>query len=105
MKNPGSDASLGVSAITLVGPSISSVKAKRKGGNLRLTLKGSDFLTGATVEVTDGNGTQIAPISVIRKSGTKLRATIIGQTSGNLLVVRAVNPGPAYSSPANVFAP
>lgn len=105
VKNPGSDASLGVAAITLVGPSISSVKAKRKGSNLRLTLKGTDFLTGATVEVTDGNGTQIAPISVVRKSGTKLRATIIGQTSGNLLVVRAVNPGPAFSSPANVLAP
>ena len=105
VKNPGTDASLGISAITLRGPTITSVKLQKKGGNLRLTLKGADFLTGATVTVADASGEDIPTISVIRKSGTKLRATIPRQTSGAFLTVRAVNPGPAYSSPTTAVAP
>lgn len=105
VKNPGSDASIGVSAINLVGPTIDSVKPKKKSGNLRLTLKGANYLPGATVEVANSNGDPIATISVVRKSATKLRATIAAQTAGTVLIVRAANPGPAYSGPSTVVAP
>ena len=105
VKNPGSDASIGVSAITLRGPSITFIKLQKKGANLRLTVKGADFLAGSTVTVANASGVEIPTISVVRKSGTKLRATIPGQPSGAVLTVRAVNPGPAYSSPAMAVAP
>lgn len=105
VKNPGSEASIGVAALTLVGPTINSIKPKKKSGNLRLTLKGADYLPGATVVVTNASGDTIATISVVRKSGSKLRATIAGQPAGTVLTVRAANPGPAYSGPSTVVAP
>ncbi len=105
VKNPGTDASVGIAALTLRGPTITFVKLQKKGANLRLTLKGADYLAGATVEVTNASGEGIPTISVIRKSGTKLRATIPGQPSGAVLTVRAANPGPAYSSPSTAVAP
>lgn len=104
VRNPGSEASVSVSAVTLIGPAITSVKPKRKGSSLRLTIKGSNFLTGATVLVTAA-GEPVPGTSVVRKSASKIRATIGSQTAGTILTIRVLNPGPAPSEPAVVVAP
>ncbi len=105
VKNPTSPRSADLSVLTLVGPEITNVKAKRKGANLRLNIKGANFLAGATVSVTDASGTEITVTIVARKSTKKLVATIPGVASGTVLTVRVLNPGPAPSAPATVTAP
>jgi hypothetical protein len=106
-RNPGSDLSPPVAALTLVGPEIASVRAKRTSTGLRLTIKGERFLAGATASVEDPSGAEVPLASVARKSARKLRVTIAAGAvaSGTVLTVRVLNPGPAPSEPATVTAP
>lgn len=106
-RNPGSATSPAVTALTLVGPEIASVKAKKKGTGVRLNVTGANFLAGATVVVTDADGNAVPVAGVKRKNAKKISATIAGGavTSGETLTVVVANPGPAPSAPATVVAP
>jgi hypothetical protein len=107
VRNPGSDASAEVAVLTLEGPKIASVRVKRKGANLRLTVKGDDFLPGATVDVRTAAGDTVPVAAVSRKSARKIKATIAASAvpAGTVLTVRVINPGPAPSSPASATVP
>lgn len=107
VRNPGSDASASLVVLTLEGPTITSIKAKRKPSGVRLNIKGANFLPGATVEVRDGAGTVIPTASVTRTSNKKIKATVAVSAvpAGAVLTVRVLNPGPAPSSAATVTVP
>jgi hypothetical protein len=107
VRNPSGPVSAAVNALVLVGPEITRVKAKRGGGLLKLNVKGTDFLPGATLVVTNGAGEEITLASVVRKSVKKIRATVelSAVTSGEQLTVRVANPGPALSNAATATVP
>jgi hypothetical protein len=107
VRNPGSDASAALTVLTLEGPTITAVKAKRKPTVVRLNIKGTNFLAGATVEVRNAAGDVIATASVTRTNSKKIKATVTAASvpAGAVLTVRVLNPGPAPSAAATVTVP
>jgi hypothetical protein len=105
-RNPGSAASPAIEAVTLVGPEIARVKAKRTSAAVRLNVKGANFLPGADVKVI-AVGANVPVLSVNRKNTKKITATIAtgAVSSGVILTVVVLNPGPAPSAPSSVLAP
>lgn len=105
-RNPNSGLSGAVVSVTLLGPSIVKLKAKRGASATTLTFKGKSYLPDVGVEVVDANGAGVEVLSVNRIDSKNLKATISTDVaSGTLLTVRLFNPGPAYSDPANVVVP
>lgn len=107
VRNPGSEPSVSLVALSLVGPDIASSKIKRAGSRYKITLKGANFLTGATVSIVGPDNEPVAVATVVRKSATKIRATFdrASVASGAALQVRVVNPGPAAGAAVTVTVP
>ena len=107
VRNPGSDPSESVAALTLVGPLITNVKTKTVDAGVKLTIDGTNFLKGSTVTASDDGGSPIALTKIKRKSKTRLVATVPNGAvpAGSDIMVRVSNPGPALSPPVVVRLP
>jgi hypothetical protein len=105
VRNPGSDSSPAIVALTLAGPTIRSVKAKAKGDVVRLVVSGRDFREGATLRVSV-EGRDLA-VDATRLSKKKIRATIARADvePGQELTVVVLNPPGVASDPARVPVP
>jgi len=107
-QNAGTAMSNVILAGTLIGPQISSVKARRKpSGLLLLKISGSGFKDPATVTAVDAAGQPIAVRSVTFIESDFLQARVEGDTvaSGATLRLRVVNGGGVQSNEASIVAP
>ena len=99
-KNPGSDPSVAIVSVLLIGPLVKKVTATAS-SNVTLTVRGKFILDDATVDVTlaDGSGTIVPLMSVERTSKKTFRVRIARAdvAPGTQVAVRIANPGPAYS--------
>ncbi len=107
VRNPGSEPSVGLTPLTLVGPSIRKAKTKMAGDQYAIKIKGADFLEGATVVIENEADGEVPVLSVDRRNPKTILVRIARDsvTSGATLLVRVVNPGPAPSDPAMTRVP
>jgi hypothetical protein len=107
-QNAGTPVSNAVTAGTLNGPQISSIKVRRKpSGLLILKIFGSDFQDSSSVTVIDSSSQPLAVRSVVFIESDFLQARVAGDTvaSGATLRVRVVNGNVVQSNEVSVVAP
>ena len=101
VRNPGTDPSVAVVPLLLIGPLVKKVTVA-DGSNITLTVRGKYVLDDATVDVrlADGSGTAVPLMSVERTSKKSFRVRIerAAVPAGTQVEVRIANPGPAYSA-------
>jgi hypothetical protein len=86
------------------GPAITSLSPNPMTGstsNQTLTINGSGFVAGATVNLAYSGGTVVHP-TVASTSSTQIAATVNVGTTARTWTVQVVNPGGATSSAANL---
>lgn len=100
-RNPGTDPSVAVVSLLLIGPLVKKVSVEA-GANVTLTVRGKFILDDATVDVTlaDGSGAPVPLMSVDRtgKKTFRVRIARADAPAGTTVAVRIANPGPAYST-------
>jgi hypothetical protein len=107
-QNSGTPVSNAITAGTLNGPQISSIKVKRKAsGLLLLKIFGSDFQDSASVTVIDSTGQPVSVRSVAFIESDFLQAKVVGDAvaSGAALRVRVVNTSGVQSNEVAIIAP
>jgi hypothetical protein len=107
-QNAGTPVSNAVTAGTLNGPQVSSIKVKRKAsGLLLLKIFGSDFQDSASVTVIDSTGQPVSVRSVAFIESDFLQAKVVGDAvaSGAALRVRVVNQSGVQSNEVAIVAP
>ncbi len=101
--NPPSEVSNEVAAGRLTGPEIASVRVKGSSA-LKLTISGSNFLSGDQLSVMDQNGAQVRLKSSSFTSSAQMKAKIRGSDappSGTTLRIRVLRP-PIQSNEVSV---